>query len=261
MADSADIKPSLPTTYDSLFKKYGSPDLPVAYLRSLAMMESNFNPQCVVEPNRGLMLISKLTLDDFNKLNGTKVKENDLFDPKTSVRIGTWVLRRIVDLYKQRAPGLMESRWNDPQWVALLTLGWKAGWSAVADYIAALRSKVSDDKIDLDAIISLAQVKHPVSDIWAKPSPGPYMSDPKLRTWVLKVVQKYFRELGTNPLQPGREIPAKYDQYVPTPGKIITGAAFLATAGYAIYKAAQAVTPGAAPTVKETTALTSEKEK
>ena len=106
-------------------------------------------------------------------------------------------------------------------------------------------------KIDMDAVIALAQVKHPKSNIYAKPSPGPYMSDPKLRTWVLKVVQKYFRELGTDPLMPGNEIPASSDATVPGPGKFIVGVAIVGTLGWAIWEAVTAVTPGAAPSQGE----------
>ena len=248
---ATDSKPSIPTTYDSLFKKYGAPDIPVAYLRALAMMESNFNPQAFNKPSSGLMQISTICLKDFNQLNSTKVQAKDLFDPKTSIRIGTWLIRRIIQLYKKKSPGLMEPKWDDPKWVALLTLGWTAGWGAVADYIAALRSKIPDTKIDMDAVIALAQVKHPKSNIYAKPSPGPYMSDPKLRTWVLKVVQKYFRELGTDPLMPGNEIPASTDATVPGPGKFIVGVAIVGTLGWAIWEAVTAVTPGAAPSQGE----------
>lgn len=203
-----------PDTYDGLFIKYGAPyKIPVAFLRTLAYYESQMNPKCVNMPSMGLMQIhSKLTLKDYNTLCQKNVKPADLLDPNVSVRIACWHLGRIIKTYKKAAPDLLATDWAKPAFVMFLALGWTAGWTAesgVPSIVTKMRQGgISDDKITLDTVIQTAQHLHPHSYIYAKPSPGPYMSNPALRNWVLKVTAKYLKTLGSVPLEAGVNTPS-----------------------------------------------------
>ena len=193
----------IPKTYDALFKKYGTPDIPKNFLKALAWSESRFNPKAKSPSSSctGLFQIMKGTLDDFNKANGTKLSMSAMTDPKANTRVACWHLRTIINTYKERVPALLSPDWTKLGWVSLLVLGWGAGWSPVGGVIQIvdqLLRTVEPDKITLDTVIQAAGVLHPKSTIYADPKLrdadgyGPYMSDPTLRTYVLATVQRFY---------------------------------------------------------------------
>ena len=224
----------IPNVFDDLFRKYGAPyKIPVAFLRSLAYYESQLNPKCINPPSMGLMQIhSKLTLKDYNLLNQKNIKPVDLLDPNVSVRIACWHIGRILKVYTRAAPDLLATDWNKPAFIMFLALGWTAGHSAEAG-VAAVVTKmrqggISEDKITLDTVIQSAGHLFPHSRIYSVPSPGPYMSNPALRNWVLKVTAKYLKTLGSVPLEPGVNTPSHGIEKVLTIGLGLVAAAGIA---------------------------------
>ena len=198
---------AIPRDFDAVFAKYGGDDLPVSFLRSLSWNESKMTPRAKASGSsaRGLFMVSLPVLKDFNAERGTNVTAEALLDPNANTRVATWQLRRIIKTYEQTNPFLRPD-WRSPAWVALLTLGWTAGWSTkqgVAGLVGRmLGAGIPPEKISLDTVIQAAGRLYPKSKIYAVPSPGPYMSDPKLKHWVLLVLRDYFDQLqgGESPL-------------------------------------------------------------
>jgi hypothetical protein len=119
-----------PRTYDEVFAHYGR-DLPVAYLRALALHESDLRPRLADGPAWGLMQIIEVVREDFNRRERKNFTRADLLDPAVSVTIAASSLALIARSYATNHPDVpnLQPNWRNPQFVALLTLGWNAGWS------------------------------------------------------------------------------------------------------------------------------------
>ena len=119
-----------PRTFDPVFREYGR-GLPVAYLRALALRESDMNPRAVTGSAVGLLQVVDQVRVDFNKRHGTSYARRDLFDPAVNVAIAADALSRVIDGYARFHPHATHLRadWSNPLFVELLTFGWNAGFS------------------------------------------------------------------------------------------------------------------------------------
>lgn len=113
--DISEDSVNIPSTYDSLFKKYGEEqDIPWEWLKTIAMIESTLglNPRVALgikEPNNpksvsydnlsyGLMQLRVSTACDFEK--GITFK--DLNNPETSIRIAAKFFKWIKNQFKDK---------------------------------------------------------------------------------------------------------------------------------------------------------------
>jgi hypothetical protein len=121
---------ALPRRFDWIFEQHRG-DIPIEYLRALAMSESGMQAGSQSGPARGLLQIIEVVRRDYNRAEGTAHQRADLLDPAVNVAVGTWLLRRIIDSYERRHPDTPNFRadWHNPRFVELVTFGWNAGWS------------------------------------------------------------------------------------------------------------------------------------
>lgn len=120
----------LPTTYDPLFRRYAG-SIPVAYLRALTQRESGFNPRANAgqAAAQGLLQITTVARDAFNRAQGTSYSRDDTLDPEVNIRIATNLLQRIIASYRKHPSANLREDWTNPAFVQLLTAGWNAGYS------------------------------------------------------------------------------------------------------------------------------------
>jgi hypothetical protein len=151
-ADPPETKPTPKPTkpnifrYDEIFAKHGD-GIPVAYLRALAIGESDLDPRNVTHRARGLLQIIPSVRKDFNDRHPSRrsVTEADLFRPDVSVEICAWVLRHyVMPTYAEHHPEIpnLQEDWSNLDFVGLLTLGWNCGWSSqggVSDVVGSIK--------------------------------------------------------------------------------------------------------------------------
>lgn len=119
----------IPNRYDALFRSY-APDIPLAFLRSLAWNESRMLPSAISRAGaRGLLQVMPVVLADYNRANGTAYGSADLHRPDVNVAVGTWLLRLIVREYARNHPRTLATNWSDARWAQLVVLGWNRGFS------------------------------------------------------------------------------------------------------------------------------------
>jgi hypothetical protein len=120
----------LPRRFDWIFEQHRG-DIPIEYLRALAVRESGMQAGAQSGPARGLLQIMEFVRRDYNQANATRHQRADLLDPAVNVVVGTWLLRRIMTSYARNHPAVpnLHANWNNPRFVELLTFGWNAGWS------------------------------------------------------------------------------------------------------------------------------------
>jgi soluble lytic murein transglycosylase-like protein len=166
--------------FDPVFERYRG-TLPLAYVRALVERESDGRPD--VRTGRGavgLMQIVPVVLADYNKRHGITYQTADLVDPSTNVAIGCELLRLIVESYRKNHPHVpnLQTDWNNPRFLELLTFGWNAGFSEaggvgrVARYLEQLGGA---NDITLDLVTAYAELagasKHlsnPAKVAWCK---------------------------------------------------------------------------------------------
>lgn len=179
-----------PHRFDPIFARLGE-GIPVAYLRALAIRESNLDPRNVTHHARGLLQIVPSVLADFNKAHdGPAYTPDDLFKPEVSVEVCVWTLRRIIASYARQHPDIpnLQEDWTNPDFVGLLTLGWCAGWSPtrgvgrVVDHIK--KNTAVRDTINVDMVADFA--KYAVNATR-------YLRDPRKLRWTKSVVDLYLR--------------------------------------------------------------------
>jgi soluble lytic murein transglycosylase-like protein len=91
-------------------------------LKLIAIIESNNNPKAWNKSDggsRGLYQISPICLKDYNKINKTKYKLNDLFNPVINKKIALW-------MFEIRIPQLL-SRYNKPSTLENRIICYNAG--------------------------------------------------------------------------------------------------------------------------------------
>jgi soluble lytic murein transglycosylase-like protein len=187
--DAATAAPpgKLPRTFDPIFERYRA-ELPIEYLRALAMRESGMNPRASDGPARGLLQITEIVRADFNRTHHTAITRAQLLDPDTNVRIATWLLRFIVDGYARHHADVANMRpdWNNPRFAELVTFGWNAGPSeagGVGRVVGYLKRKGARE-IDLDLVHEHARAA----------GAHAHLSNPAKARWSRGVVALYQRE-------------------------------------------------------------------
>ncbi|MBE7448920.1 MAG: lytic transglycosylase domain-containing protein [Kofleriaceae bacterium] len=99
----------LPRHFDPIFERHRG-ELPVEYLRALAVRESNMNPGERTGPAWGLLQVIEVVRLDFNKAHGTRVTRAQLLDPETNVRVACWLLNAICASYRHNHPEVVPLR-------------------------------------------------------------------------------------------------------------------------------------------------------
>ncbi len=139
--------------YDPIFISHGQ-RIPLAYLRALAVRESDMNPDRTSGPSWGLLGIDDVTRGVYNKQHGTNFRRVDLLTPSINVAIGAYQLRLIVSHWRRFHPDVLNLResWSNLRFVELLTLGWatsfgnQAGIGRVVEYLK--RRQITDVTVD-----------------------------------------------------------------------------------------------------------------
>ncbi|NMP37375.1 MAG: lytic transglycosylase domain-containing protein [Clostridiales bacterium] len=92
-----------PMQYTQLIEKYAKEyELPVSLVYAVIRTESSFNPEAVSSANaKGLMQITPDTFDWLQTKTGDKnLAQEELFDPETAIRYGTFFLRYLTDEFE-----------------------------------------------------------------------------------------------------------------------------------------------------------------
>lgn len=194
-----------PRAFDAIFTAHGQ-GIPVPYLRSLALHESNLNPRAITGGASGLFQVIEIVRTDFNARAGTTYTRQDLLDPAVNTTIAASALAAILRSYAQHHPRVanLKADWRNPQFVALLTFGWNAGWSERAGVGRVAQYLEQRGVVDLtiDAVHKAAQAA----------GASPHLANAKKVAWSKAVVMQYFRELAAErPHQPIEiEMPPEY---------------------------------------------------
>ncbi|MBE7451472.1 MAG: transglycosylase SLT domain-containing protein [Kofleriaceae bacterium] len=188
-AASAPPPGSLPRTFDPLFEKYRR-DVPIEFLRALAMRESGMKPNAKGKGGAawGLLQITEDVRGDFNQRHGTSYGRERLLDPAINIEIACWLLRFIADGYQRRNGDLrnMRTDWNNPRYVELLVQGWNAGFSASAGVMRVVGKlkELGARDVDIDLVAQNARSLGGVR----------FLYDPARVRWAKSVVALYLRE-------------------------------------------------------------------
>lgn len=176
--------------YDAIFAEHGH-ELPVAYLRALAVRESGMQPNRVTGDARGLLQVIGPVRDFYNRRHETSYRPADLFDPAINVRIASFALATIIEAWAKRYSDVPNLRpdWTNPEFVALVTFGWNAGWSDEAGVGRVVRHLTRElnvyDTITVDSVHKIA--RH-------VPGATKHLSNPRKVAWVKSVVRLYLAE-------------------------------------------------------------------
>jgi hypothetical protein len=181
--------------FDAVFERYRG-IIPLAYLRALVDRESNGRPDVRAGSAVGLMQIVPVVLADYNKRHGTAYQSAQLVDPATNVAIGCELLRIIANSYRKNHPHVpnLQTDWNNPRFVELLTFGWNAGFSEAGGVgrVARYLERLGTVDITLDQITAHARVA----------GASKHLSNSAKVAWCKSVVALYMREraLAETPL-------------------------------------------------------------
>jgi hypothetical protein len=143
---------ALSTRFDPLFRRYGGV-IPVAYLRALSKKESNQNPLESKASYWGLLQVGRDVIGSFNKRHGTSYRLADVLDPQLNVQMGAETLNRIATAYARHPSRNLQTNFQNPEFVKLLTAGWNSGYSEaagvgkVAGYLEARGIPVTHDNV------------------------------------------------------------------------------------------------------------------
>jgi len=181
------ISSRLPRRFDAVFDRYRG-SIPIEYLRALVSRESSFSPLARAGSAIGLMQITPVVREDYNKRHGTPYQPEHLYDPTINVAIGCDLLRRIIASYRRfhpRIPSLQEN-WDNPQFAALLTLGWNAGFSEAGGVgrVARYLEQLGAVDMTIDQVATHAKLA----------GASKHLSNPAKVAWCKSVVALYQRE-------------------------------------------------------------------
>ena len=191
--------------FDDVFARYGQ-GLPVAYLRALALHESDMTPRLSSGPAWGLLQVIEVVRHDFNQRAGTNYSRQDLLDPAVNVTIAASTLAQIVKSYATNHAHIpnLQADWRNPQFVALLTFGWNAGYSERGGVgrVATYLEQRGVSEITLDGVFAAAP----------KAGASRHLSSAPKLAWSKQVTRQYFAELaGETKLEPREiEMPEEY---------------------------------------------------
>lgn len=194
-----------PRVFDEVFARYGQ-GLPVAYLRALALHESDMTPRLSSGPAWGLLQVIEVVRQDFNQRAGTNYSRQDLLDPAVNVTIAASTLAQIVKSYATNHAHIpnLQADWRNPQFVALLTFGWNAGYSERGGVgrVATYLEQRGVSEVTIDGVFAAAQ----------KAGASRHLSNAAKLAWSKQVTRQYFAELaGETKLEPREiEMPEEY---------------------------------------------------
>jgi len=176
------------SAYDEIFAEEGR-GLPVAFLRALAIRESQLNPNDRQGPAWGLMQVgidrrAGNVLAEYNRRHGTHLTKQDMLTPRYNVRVASDLLRRIVDLYER---GGIRPDWDNGNYVQLVVAGWNSGYSRKAGVM-----KVVDYLRRHDLPVTAARVYSAAKAAGATR----HLQSAKKQRWQRSVVERYWKERG-----------------------------------------------------------------
>jgi hypothetical protein len=177
-----------PRTYDDVFAGSGR-GLPVPYLRALALHESDMRPRLADGPAWGLMQVIEVVREDFNRRERKNFMRSDLLDAAVNVTIAASSLALIAKSYAANHPSSpnLQANWRNPQFVALLTFGWNAGWSergGVGRVASFLEQRGAD--VTINSVFDAAKAS----------GASPHLANPMKLAFAKQVARQYFAELA-----------------------------------------------------------------
>ena len=177
-----------PRTYDDVFAGSGR-GLPVPYLRALALHESDMRPRLADGPAWGLLQVIEVVREDFNRRERGNFTRADLLDAAVNVTIAASALALITKSYAANHPSSpnLQANWRNPQFVALLTFGWNAGWSergGVGRVASFLEQRGAD--VTINSVFDAAKAS----------GASPHLANPMKLAFAKQVTRQYFAELA-----------------------------------------------------------------
>ena len=200
--------------YDALFSDIGrTAQLPPALFKAICVGESRLDPSAVNGSAVGLGQITPGALQSFNKAMKTSYTMGDMRDPALNLHVAAYVLTVAV----KSLSSVLKPDWSSALWIALVCLGYTAGYSLQQGVAALVRDlQARGASVTLDAVLQEAQRRFPKSALWVAPGLadgsgfGPYMSDPNLRAAIHREVANY-----TVFVQEGMVLPRGTEAIVP----------------------------------------------
>lgn len=177
-----------PRTYDDVFTNRGR-GLPAPYLRALALHESDMRPRLADGPAWGLMQVIEVVREDFNRRERANFTRQDVLDAAINVTIAASSLALIVKSYAANHPSSpnLQANWRNPQFVALVTFGWNAGWSergGVGRVASFLEQRGAD--VTINSVFDAAKAS----------GASPHLANPMKLAFAKQVTRQYFAELA-----------------------------------------------------------------
>lgn len=158
--------------------------------------ESGMNPSATSAGSSatGLGQILSGTRDLYNQREGKAAglvvaNQAALKDPATNIRVATWLLRTIADLYAATcADAKWKHNWANRDYVECVSLGYTAGWSDMEGVAGIIRRMTIEKRMPrptADQVIKAAGEYYPLKAIYNRG--GGYMSDPALSAHIHSV--------------------------------------------------------------------------
>lgn len=160
---------------EQLLRQYAAKyNIPYSFLVTLAIKESDMNPRSwsgSASSGRGVLQITPVVLNDYNKRHGTNISPNDLFDPETNIKIATELIHRIKTNYAKYKS--LQTDWSSPRWVELVVFGWNAGWAGLTKIVSNLEKLgFSSNQVTIEAVAKNAagytHLQNPKKVSWSK---------------------------------------------------------------------------------------------
>jgi hypothetical protein len=198
-------RPVPPRTYDTTFDMYRG-DIPLEYLRALAIVSGggDFKPNQSANDTVGMFAISTSVLDGYNQQFGTSYRASDLADIQVNTKVAVWMINNVTKYYSLHYPRSLGQNWRNSDYVAIVTLGFKLGYSengGIGDAIKVIDSQYPD-KMNVDTIAQVAQAKGLASYLYA----------PSWIQWAKSVTNLYAGSPHTDALQTPRGSDAAVNQ-------------------------------------------------
>jgi soluble lytic murein transglycosylase-like protein len=173
--------------FDGIFDAYRG-EIPVEYMRALAMKESGMRPDAQSGPAWGLMQIVEVVRRDYNRAHQTSYTRADLLDPSVNVAMAAWLLRTIITSYARRHPDVpnLQANWDNLRFVELLTFSWNGGWSEAGGVGRVARYLKSRGELNITIDLVHQSARAAGASI--------HLSRPEKVRWCKSVARLYERE-------------------------------------------------------------------